>query len=358
MSSKRLSTARGISRRQALSLGGIAAVSTIVRPARAASGGKVIVGSWGGPYTDAQATAYFKPFEAATGIKVEIVTAGNFTAGGIKGIVETGHYDWDWTTLGSADYSTSARNGWLEPIDYSLIDKSNKTPDNQFFKFGVGAEVTSDIIAYRSDVFPNGGPQSWADFWDVQKFPGPRTMEKSPFPLLEAALIVDGVAPDKLYPLDLDRAFKSADKIKDKVTIWWESGSQSQDAIVSKNVVIAHMWNGRAGISARDGAPIKISWNQGFYDPAFFAIPKGAPNKENAMRLIDFAAGPKSLAKFAELTFYGPSNLNSIELIDPKIRPLINTAPENSAKQIHRNYDWWASNLPKVTERFVAWLVT
>jgi putative spermidine/putrescine transport system substrate-binding protein len=356
MSHTKLSAARGLTRRQTLRLGGIAAASIIVRPARG-DAGKVVVGSWGGAYTDAQSTAYFKPFEAATGIKVEIVTAGNLTAAAIKGFVETGHYDWDWTTLGSTDYTNASRNGWLEPIDYGLIDKSNKT-ENQFFKDALGAESTSDIIAYRTDVFPNGGPEGWKDYWDVAKFPGPRTIWKSPFPLLEAALVADGVALDKLYPLDLDRAFKKADQIKDKITVWWESGSQSQDAIVSKNVVISAMWNGRAGISARDGAPIKINWEQGFYDPAFYVVPKGTPNKANAMRLIDWAAGPKGLAKFAELTFYGPSNLKAIDLVDPKIRPLMNTGPENLAKQIRRNYDWWGDNLAKVKERFVSWLVT
>lgn len=347
-----------ISRRKALKLGGAAALAaTIIRPARA-DAGKVIVGSWGGPYTDAQAEAYFKPFEAATGIKVEIVTAGNFTAAGVKGFVETGSYEWDWTTLGSNDYATAAKNGWLEPTDYSLIDKSNKTPDTQFFEFGVGAEATSDIIAYRSDVFPNGGPQNWADYWDTEKFPGPRTMWKSPWPILEAALLADGVPADQLYPLDLDRAFAKADQIRDKVTVWWESGSQSQDVIVSKNVVIAGMWNGRAGISKRDGAPLEIVWNQGFFDPAFFSIPKGAPNKENAMRLTDWAASPEGGARFAELTFYGPSNLKAIELIDPEIRPLINSAPENLAKQIKRDYEWWTANLAPINERFVAWLIT
>jgi len=348
-----------ISRREALQLGGAAALAaTIVRPARA-DAGKVVVGSWGGPYTDAQAEAYFMPFEAATGIKVEIVTAGNFTAAGMKGAVETGSYEWDWTTLGSNDYAAAAKNGWLEPIDYALIDKSNKTEETQFFEFGVGAEATSDVITYRSDVFPDGtGPQSWADFWDTEKFPGPRSMWKSPWPILEAALIADGVPADQLYPLDLDRAFAKADQIRDKITVWWESGSQSQEILVSKNVVIAEMWNGRAGISKRDGAPIEVVWNQGFFDPAFFSIPKGAPNKENAMRLTDWAASPEAAARFAELTFYGPSNLKAIDLIDPAIRPLINSAPENLALQIKRDYGWWEEHLAKVNERFVAWLIT
>jgi putative spermidine/putrescine transport system substrate-binding protein len=286
------------------------------------------------------------------------VTAGNLAASAAKAFVETGYYEWDWTTFGSSEYANAEKNGWLEPIDYSIVKASDKTPDTQFFEFGVGAESTSDIIAYRTDTFPDGGPQSWADYWDTEKFPGTRSMWKNPFPILEAALVANGVDAASLYPLDLDRAFRKADEIKDKITVWWESGTQSQDVIVSKNVVIGNMWNGRAGMLARDGQPIAINWNQGFYDPAFFVVPKGAPNKENAMRLIDFAAGPQALATFANLTYYGPSNLKSIELIDPKVRTLMNTAPENLAVQIRRDYSWWAENLEHINERFVSWLIS
>ncbi len=351
---------QSISRRDVIKLGGLAAAgatSLAVAPSAKAAG-TVVAGSWGGPYTEAQTVAFFEPFEAATGIKVELVIAGNFNASGVKAFVETGYYEWDWTTFNTSEMVTAAKNGWLEPIDYSLFDASNKTPDTQFFEFGVGAESTSEIIAYRTDVFPDGGPQSWADYWDTAKFPGPRGMWKNPHPILEAALLADGVDPKDLYPLDLDRAFRKADEIKDAVTVWWESGTQSQDIIVSKNVVINHMWNGRAGMLGRDGHPIAITWNQGIYEPAVYVVPKGAPNKENAMRLIDFAASPQPGATFAELIYYGPTNLKSIELIDPKARMLMNTAPENLALQVHRDYTWWADNMAEATERFVGWLIS
>jgi len=350
-------TQRTFTRRRALKLGAASALAApFVKTARADS--KVVVGSWGGPYTDAQAEAFFKPFEAATGIKVEIFTAGNFTAAGIKAAVETGHYEWDWTTLGGAESTNAARGGWLEPVDYNIVDKSKLTQDRQAFEFGVGAEVTSDVIAYRTDVFPDGGPQNWADYWDTEKFPGPRSMYKNPWPLLEAALLADGVAPADLYPLDLDRAFAKADAIKEHVTVWWESGSQSQDAIISKNAVISALWNGRAGMSARDGAPVATSWGQAFYDPAMFTVPKGTPNREAAMRLTDWCAQPEGQARFAELTFYGPTNAAAIDLIDEAIRPNINTHPDNLAKSVARDFDWWADNLAAVNERFVAWLIT
>ncbi len=44
--------------------------------------------------------------------------------------------------------------------------------------------------------------------------------------MMEIALMADGVPPDKLYPIDADRAFKKLDTIK-KNTIFWETNSQS-----------------------------------------------------------------------------------------------------------------------------------
>ena len=349
-----------ISRRDVLKLGGLAAAGAtgLLATPPAAAAGKVVAGSWGGPYTEAQETAFFKPFEEETGIEVEVVTAGNLTASGIKAFIETGYYEWSWTTLGSSDYAVAAKNGWLEAIDYSIVTADDKSPERQFQEFGVGAEAVSDVIAYRTDVFPDGGPRSWADYWDTDRFPGPRGMWKNPFPLLEAALLADGASADDLYPLDLDRAFGKADEVKDAITVWWESGTQSQDIIASKNVVINHMWNGRAGLLKRDGHPIGLTWNEGFYDQGYFVVPKGAPDKENAMKLIDYAAGPRALAIFAENTFYGPSNLSSIALIEADTRKLMNTAPDNLAQQVSRDFVWWSEHLAEVNERFVGWLIS
>ena len=53
-----------------------------------------------------------------------------------------------------------------------------------------------------------------ADFWNVKDFPGKRSLPNFPAYMLPAALMADGVTADKLYPIDLDRAFKRLDKIK------------------------------------------------------------------------------------------------------------------------------------------------
>ena len=57
--------------------------------------------------------------------------------------------------------------------------------------------------------------------FDTKKFPGKRTFYKWSAPgVIEIALLADGVPADKLYPLDLDRAFKKLDTIKSDI-VWW-----------------------------------------------------------------------------------------------------------------------------------------
>jgi putative spermidine/putrescine transport system substrate-binding protein len=57
----------------------------------------------------------------------------------------------------------------------------------------------------------------------VKGFPGTRALRNDPQTVLEAALLADGVPRDKLYPLDVDRAFKKLEQIKPDIAVWWTS---------------------------------------------------------------------------------------------------------------------------------------
>ena len=47
--------------------------------------------------------------------------------------------------------------------------------------------------------------------------------------MFEFALMADGVKPDELYPLDLARATKKLETIKDDI-VFWTSGAESQES--------------------------------------------------------------------------------------------------------------------------------
>ena len=69
------------------------------------------------------------------------------------------------------------------------------------------------------------------------------------------ALLADGVPMDKLYPLDVDRAFRKLEQIKPDIATWWTSGGQSAQLISDGEVDMIQAWNGR--ITAVQGSPQK-----------------------------------------------------------------------------------------------------
>src|SRR5690606_38807898 len=125
----------------------------------------------------------------------------------------TGAYDFDLATLGGAALFQADQEGVLEPLEGNF-DTSKVPAENVMFN-GVASHAYSFNIVYRTDAFPDGtGPQNWTEFWDAKTFPGPRTVPGYPSETIALALMADGVAPADLYPMDLDRAFASLDRLK------------------------------------------------------------------------------------------------------------------------------------------------
>jgi putative spermidine/putrescine transport system substrate-binding protein len=333
---------------------GTLAAPAIIRPAQAAE--KLLVGSNGGDYMKMQKAAYCDPFTAQTGIPTELISGSYMNAANIKAMVATGNYPWSVGAISSSDAAICIDNGWLEPIDYSLIDKSDKV-ESQFRKFAVTGEAVGSAFAYRADRMKEG-PSSFSDFYDVQKFPGKRAMWKSGRTVVESALLADGVPLDKLYPYDFDRAFKKANELKRIITTWWETGAQSQDVIVSGNVDICYLWSGRGIPLIREGRPIALNYGPHAYELSNLVVPKGAPNKQAAMRLISVASGAKALATTANMVGYGPSNPKANELIDPAVLPLLNTSPGNIEKVREEDWVYAAKIKNELNERFLNWFVT
>lgn len=90
-------------------------------------------------------------------------------------------------------------------------------------------------------------------------------------------MLADGVAADKLYPLDVDRALKKLASIRENI-VFWDTGARTQQLIESKEVDMAVMWNGRALAGVKNGAPFAPMWED--FTPVYdtLGVPKGAKN--------------------------------------------------------------------------------
>ena len=338
----------------------------------AASAQEITVMSWGGAYTKSQVEAYGKPSTAETGIKVIWVDADN-PATPIKAQVEAGNVTID---VADVEYSDAIRlcdEGLLEEIDPAILPPApDGTPAEEDFIEGaitdcaVANIVWSTVMAYNTENV-NGTPTTIADFFDTEKFPGKRGMRKTAKANLEMALMADGVPASQVYevletPEGVDRAFAKLDTIKDDI-VWWEAGAQPPQLLADGEVVMSTAYNGRIfNAAVAEGQPFKIVWDGQILDFDLFVIPKGAPNKENALKFIAFATDTKRLADQASWISYGPARKSSGALVGlykdgkTEMAPHMPTSAEALKNALPNNFEFWADRDTELNERFNAWL--
>jgi putative spermidine/putrescine transport system substrate-binding protein len=324
---------------------------------RAAAAGKVVIRTIGGAYEEANVKAIFEPFTKATGIEIVKVPA---SLGKLLAMFEAGNMELDIVDAGELGMLSLSQKGALDKINYKGWKLTNPEDVDHRRDDMVADIYFSTVLGYNTQVFPTGKqPKSWAEFWDLKKFPGPRTLTDLAAGAvdLEFALLADGVSKDKLYPIDLDRAFKSLDRVRPAIRKFWDTGALSAQMLADKEVVLGSIWNGRLQAIADKGAPVAIEWNEAALQVQFWGPLKGAKNAENAQRFIDFACQPQMQAALAEHIPYGPSNRQAFKHIPANVAARLPSSPEHKPKAFLHNAQWWADNRSKVSERWSQWLL-
>jgi putative spermidine/putrescine transport system substrate-binding protein len=255
-----------------------------------------------------------------------------------------------------------SQKGALDKINYKGWKLTNPDDMDPAIKREdmIGDIWFSSVLGYNNQTFPTGKqPKNWAEFWDLKKFPGPRMLAdiNSGAIDLEFALLADGVSKDKLYPIDVSRAFKALDRVRPAIRKFWDTGALSAQMLADKEVVLGSIWNGRLQAVADKGAPLAIEWNEAMLQSQYWAVMKGAKNAENAQRFIDFACQPEIQAGVAKAIPYGPTNLKAFKGIPGDLAARLPSSPENRQKAFVQNGKWWADNRPMVSERWSQWLL-
>ena len=205
------------------------------------------------------------------------------------------------------------------------------------------------------------GPTPAPAFFDTKTYPGKRSVRSSalPNPLLECALLADGVAADKLYPLDLDRAFAKIETIKDEL-VFWEAGSDSETQMASGEVDLIMAWNGRAHAAVADqDAPFAGGSGESLLIYDALVVPVGVADPDEVMKLINFMMRPEHQAKLTTLIPYSPSAKNA-ELTDipEDLKPFLpQTNPKMAEGSIVQDQQWWAEHADEVSDRWQSELV-
>ena len=309
----------------------------------------VTITTAGGDYGTGLKEAMWGPAGTELGYDMREETQSDSLAA-VRMQVTSGTVTTDVVHLGSPEGAQAAQLGLLQPLDYAVIDGA-ALPDGAHSDYCYPFDSYGTVMAWNTKSFPNGGPQSWADFWDVEKFPGKRALRANAQDLLEAALLSEGVAPADVYTVlsedgGIDRAVARLAELKPSVSVWWTSGAQSAQLLKDGEADLVVTWNGRAQSVIDDGGPADYTFLGSIIGTDCFAVPKGAPNPEAAMKLIAAMTTPEREAKLTDFIAYGPVNPAAYEgglIADTKLKQLA-TAPGNLESSVFSKADWWTEH--------------
>ena len=217
----------------------------------------------------------------------------------VKAMVENKAVDVDVLNIDATEAAVLARLGLLEPIDYGVVDRSNLLPEAAKEHYLL-ADVAAYVIAWSTRSFDaKSRPADWAAFFDAKAKPGQRSLWKMAPQTLEVAAMGGGQPREKLYPIDLDLAFRSLDAIKPNLS-WWTSGAQAAQLLIDGEVDVGTCWNGRLFKPKNDGAPVDYTFDHALYVCDAMVVPKGAPNKKLAMEFLANMMDAKNQADLRE----------------------------------------------------------
>ncbi|GGI07001.1 ABC transporter substrate-binding protein [Egicoccus halophilus] len=325
-------------------------------PAAADEATDLTVVMWGGEDQEMTVDALVMPWAEEQDVEIRQDSPSDYAK--IRAQVESERVTWGAVEVEPNFAHTACENGWATPIDFDVVDVS--AIDEQFVDdCAVPILEYAFTIAYNTETFPTGEhPTSWAEFFDTEAFPGQRGFWRyATGAMFEAALLADGVAPDELYPLDIDRAFAKLDSIKDDI-VFYDTGQEQVQLVSSGEVPLIQAWNGRIFEAAEAGQPVANEWNEHLLSYDQLIIPQGYPNTELAQEWMDwFLNNPQAQADYANASAYAPVNEAAMEFIDDDVAIELPTHPDNAAQRASvMDYRYWSEHYDPVSERLNEWM--
>lgn len=316
----------------------------------------LVIDCAGGATMEAQQATMFDPFTEETGIAIETVEGQDYAK--LKSMVESGDVEWDIAYFDAYIIPKAEKDGLLEEIDWDVVTNRDELDSAVDSDYAVVYDLSTKNICYNTDSYTEDNhPTTWQEFWDVETYPGKRGLQADPMPLLEIALLADGVAPEDIYPIDMDRAFASLDKIKPYVSVWWESSAEAAQLLSDGEIELCDAWSGRVFSAQEAGSPVAIESNQAILSPDVWVVPKGAKHKEEAMQFLAYQAQAQISADYVTQYHYGPGNSTAYDLVDDETYDKLMVTPETRDSQLLVSEEWWSENYDAALERFNEWLM-
>ena len=336
--------------------------------------------SWGGAYQTSQQRAYSEPYmEMHPEVQVIWDESSNEAVAKLRAMDEAGNITWDLVDVVASDAIRLCDEGLAMEIDHDdlLEPAPDGTPASEDFGDLIVSDcyipqiVYSTTFGYRTDMVPDGvePPNDICDVWDLETYPGKRSLEKRPINNMEWALLCDGVAKEDVYDVlatseGQEQALAKLDEIKDQV-VWWSAGADTPQLLADGEVFMGSTYNGRLfSVIEEQDPPVAMMWDAQVFDLDGWIIPAGLP-EDRLNRVLDFlkfATDTQRLADQAKYISYGPARQSSAPLVGQHadlgidMSPHMPTDPANAKNTFLYNYEFWADYRDDIDAKFQAWL--
>ncbi|MHA3722340.1 ABC transporter substrate-binding protein [Leucobacter sp. HY1910] len=313
---------------------------------------------WGGVSQQISAETLFEPFAAERGIALAEDQPTDYAK--LDAMVDAGKVSWGIVEVEPNYAETACAAGKLTKLSDSVKQAAidNDVDPAQMGECAIPILEYAFTIGYNTDTFADGHPETWAEFFDTDKFAGKRGFWKYPTGgIFEAALIADGVEPGDLYPLDLDRAFAKLDTIKDDI-VWYDTGDQQTQLVASGEAPLVQAWNGRIFQAQQSGQPVANEYGENLGTYEQMVIPRGYAETELAEEwMVWVLSHPEAQAEYSKRSSYGPVSPATFDLLSEAEQAEMSNSAENSKKMSALiDYGYWAEHYAEVNERMNVWM--
>ncbi len=335
----------------------LAAAGAFMATGAVAAEHDITVISFGRADQQALSKAYYEPFTAATGIKVNSQSYDGETTE-LAQMAKTRKTVWDVIQVESRALRLGCENGLFEKLDYSRIGSKADFIPGAVSACGVGIFAWSVALAYDSAKLKTT-PRSWSDFWNTTQFPGKRGLRRSAKYTLEIALLADGVKPDDVYRTlgtkqGVDRAFRKLDQIKRSI-IWWQAAADPALFLDAGRFVMTSAYTQWIEREQPYHHELQIAWDGSLYDVDSWAIPKGTPKLADAYRFLAFASQPENQKVLSLEMGYGPSNGKALPLLDAPVIARTASSEAHLAQALEVDTGFWIKHGDALEKRFDRW---
>ncbi|CAD0183172.1 ABC-type uncharacterized transport system, periplasmic component [Ruegeria sp. THAF57] len=351
--------------------------SAVAAVAGGAMAEEMTIVSWGGAYSKSQLKAYHEPYSEKTGVTILNDDSSAEAVAKLRAMNEAGNITWDVVDVVAADAIRLCDEGLALEIDFDsqLAAAPDGTPASEDFGDLLVSDcfipqiVYSTTFGYRTDLVGDNPPTEICAVFDLENYPGKRSLEKRPINNMEWALLCDGVAKEDVYdvlatPEGQDQALAKLGTIKDNV-VWWSAGADTPQLLADGEVIMGSTYNGRLfSVIEEQKQPVAMLWDAQVFDLDGWIIPAGLSEErqQRALDYIMFATDTQRLADQAKYISYGPARASSAPLVGQHadlgidMAPHMPTDPENAKNTFLYNYEFWADYRDDIDAKFQAWL--